>query len=254
MRIFLTALSLAYSLSIHAVTLVPGLCEEDSFAKILQALQESGGSDGLKMSFDYSLDKDCNYTVSSDVIIPNSDSLDDFMKKLLDPATNLASADKSKVSDIKVTPEGSEFKQVAIAKKNGIRAEIISACKFTVKSSSLASYNCKTNVEASKTKGLASFRLFEKNETTVICQSGTPKKCKFTTSGKAKSILTKSSCDLAAPGAAETFESTYRLAHYMVHGNVNNIKKGKDVVDRFYTKAKGHSSIGKAAFSINDNL
>lgn len=252
MKILILTVSFLYSLSIQAVMLAPELCEEDPLKDMLEITEYK--ESGLEMSFDYSLSKDCTYTVSSEVSIPNSESLDQFMKRLLDPAVNLASADRSKVTDMKVTPSGPEFKQIATAKKNGIKAEIISTCKFTAKTDHQAIYVCKTNVDQSKTKGIASFKLFDRNETMISCQSGNPKKCRFITVGKAKSLLTKSSCDLAAPGATETFETTYRLAHYLTYGNVNNIKAGKDVVDRFYLKAKDHTSIGKTNFSLKDDL
>lgn len=59
---------------------------------------------------------------------------------------------------------------------------------------------------------------------------------------------------MAAPGAAETLESTYRLAHYITHGNTANISKANQAILSFRKKAKDNPGNGKKLVTVGGRV
>lgn len=230
-----------------------GTCAIDPF-KDLKA-QISALQDPLclpVMKFNYTLTPDCSYRLNTEIEIPNADDLDHFMtEKIINPKVNLASADKTKILKYSLTPSGAgTFNQLMRVKKKGISVEVNSVCRLTG-----GVFACRVDTNKSKFKGI--LPIFERNETTITCSQKSPglKKCSFVTAGKAKSIpFVAGACDMAAPGAAETIESTYRLAHYITHGNTNNLTKANQAILAFRKKAKDNPGNGKKIVTVSGKV
>jgi hypothetical protein len=230
-------------------------CEVDQFQALKEFIENvQSVSEFPHMKMSYSLSADCVYTLTSEVEISDDNSLKDFMiNKIINPKMTIES-NRDRVLDNTVTEQKSGgYKQVTTVKKDGLSVDIESSCKFLKKFSDEISYECRVNPSKSKFKGI--FKLFDSNLTLISCKPGLEgiKKCIFKTIGKANSIpLIGNSCDLASAGAAETFESIYRLSHYITHGNVANINRGKEAIDRFYSKAQKHPDNGKKSIKITE--
>lgn len=226
----------------------------------LESIQEEANqllqiSEYPKMKMSYSVDPQCRYSVISEVVIPSTIiSPEEFLRiKIMNPDVNIASADSKKVLRYDMEKEDENFRQVIRTVKNGVAVDIKSLCTKTKVFNDRASVTCKVDAGATKIKGV--FKLFVDNEVTITCSnvgSGL-KKCIFKTVGLANSIpLLANSCDLAAPGAAETFESTYRLAYYITHGHLGNITSGKTAVNRMYLASKNHKDLGKKQINLSE--
>lgn len=230
-------------------------CLENPHSSLTEFIEANqAASDMPKATFSYELSSACVYKVITEVQIPNNRPLSEFMEKVTNPAVNLASSDREKIINTKVTPEGNGFKQVITAKKKGFSVDILSNCEYSKKTSSEMVYECKVNPTKTTFK---TFKLFEFNETVISCKvlSQEMKSCTFKTTGKAKSIpFVGNSCKLASPGAADTFEASYRLAHYLTHGDVRNVHRGDEAVSRFYQRSKDHPQIGKTSFTLKEEV
>lgn len=251
-----TLLLLGFILNVHATEEIS--CEYEPFPELQQLAEYAqDSSDFPRMKMSYTLNKECQYTVVSTVEIPNTDSLQSFMNKVIDPKVNFASANKEMLVKQTLTREGNSYKQVAVVKKSGTTVDLISKCRYSKEASDEVIFSCDVDADKSKSRGIISIRPFQYNSSSISCKVSSPgiKKCVFKTVGKAKSIpMVKGHCELASPGATETFDSTYRLAHYLTHGNVRNIKRGKAAVDKFYRNSKDHPQIGKSTFTIQDEI
>lgn len=230
-----------------------GTCKVDPFKDLKTSigyLQDALCLPSAK--FNFTLAPDCSYKLTTEVEIPSDDDLSDFVEqKIINPKVNFASADKTKVLKYALAPTGENtYNQVMKVKKKGISVEVHSFCRL-----SGGTFACKVDTHKSKFKGI--IPIFERNDTVITCVAKNPdmKKCTFVTSGKAKSIpFLAGACDLAAPGAAETIESTYRLAHYITHGNTNNISKANQSILAFRKKAKDNPGNGKKTVIVNGNI
>jgi hypothetical protein len=231
-----------------------GICTVDPFKDLkgqLANLQDPLCLPSMKYS--YTLNQDCSYRLVSEVEIPSPiEDVDDFMKsKIINPAVNLASANRAEVLAYGIAPSGpGTYNQVMQVKKKGMTTKIFSQCRLTG-----GTFACAVDATRTKFKGM--FPLFVKNETTITCSNKAAglKKCSFTTVGKAAGIpFVAGACELAAPGAAETFEQIYRLAHYITHGNVTNLNKVDQSILGFRNKAKGNPGNGKKVVSVSGKI
>jgi hypothetical protein len=214
------------------------LCQDSDS---LTALSQVVDSPRFQMTMDYRLSKDCHYRVNSEVVFPSSLSIGQILEKLVDKPTNLLVANPERVENYEYV----NGTQITKAKKSGLRANIVTNCSTTA-----SRLICKT--DSKKTKAMGQ-ELFEYNDYSVTCseQAPTIRKCKFATSGKAKGMLIKGSCDLAAGGAVETFEATYRMVNYLSTGTNNLNEKAKLKLNEFYMKASTHEQKGKGDVVIN---
>ena len=219
------------------------ICEQsDEYQDLAQMLVTTINSPSMSMK--YKLTKNCDYTVTSEIEFESKLSNSELIKKLLDETTNKTIGDKDKF----VSYEYKNGVQTTKAKKSGVTATIVNNC--TTSSSGL---NCKTDTSKSTAIGK---ELFEYNSLTTTCSETSPgfKKCKFETKGKAKGMLFKGSCSLAAGGAVETFDATYRMINYISTGGTKNSTNVKQKLTDFYNKASGDKNIGKAEININMSI
>lgn len=209
------------------------------------------------MRYNYTLNPDCSYDLNAEVEIPNDNpDLNAFMRSvIINPRTNLESADRSEVLGLTMTPiTNGNFSQVASVSKKGMSTKIYSNCQL-ISNASSATTSCAVDTGKTKIKGL--FSIFVRNNTQITCtnRSREMKLCRFRTSGKAGSIpLAPGPCTLGAAGAAETFESIYRLAHYATHGNVRNLSKMRPSIDQFRARTRDNPNNGKRAVTFSGRI
>jgi hypothetical protein len=212
-----------------------------------------------KMKMKYSLSPGCEYNLESKVTFPaKGKSPVDVIRSMLEPANNLASANRDILLKQTLTSSGQSFKQVSTVTKNYVQVNVITNCNMGLVTSAEAKLNCVVDEKNSKSNGMITIKPFQYNSSSTTCKPNVLDKslvdCVFKTTGKASSLPLKSSCSLAAGGAVETFESIYRLTHFLTHGNVKNISRGKTVVDRFYKRASTASGIGSKTIQIEENI
>jgi hypothetical protein len=193
-----------------------------------------------QMKMSYELSSSCEYKVESLVTLPSfGRSPQDIIHSLVDSHTHLQSSNPEILKGYNIEfKDKDNFIQSTLVSKTGIEVKVINQCSFKNKKSS---YRCEVDVGKTESTGIFKFRPFIFNHLSVSCYRSNNDllKCSFKTKGKASSVLHRSSCSLAAGGATETFESIYRLTHYLTHGNVNDISRGKNKIDQFYKSAYG---------------
>jgi hypothetical protein len=218
---------------------------------------EAGVENEVKMKMKYRLDPDCRYTLVSEVTIPSTiQSAKEFISsEIMNPAINFASSDKDEVLGYQLNKATDGYEQIIKVKKNGFSTRIYSACSNLLGDEQEASFVCIVDTKKTKFKGM--IKLFKENETRIECSKADTNimKCTFRTIGRANSIpFFGDSCDLAAPGASDTFKATYRLAHYLTYGNVDSLRSGDSAISRLYLKAKDHPDRGKVKVLINEEI
>ena len=239
----------------------PLKCNDENPIKGLKDFEEILGTmDYPKMNVSYTLKPNCTYKLESRVILPAQNKTPKQMiLEYMSPRNNLSSANPDILRDMSFVSDGSQFIQTNKVTKNTLWATVQSKCYFNSANDKQAEMKCSVDTKNS-TLNLTKKEIISFSDSSINCSylstDSSYMDCRFSTEGRSNGILHRSACSLAAGGATESFESIYRLSHYITHKNISNFSASaaKARINEFYDAASSHRSIGRSEFSIVKTL